>query len=101
MEKIKRTILLNVMSFDTGFPLDFKRLRTEIGPDVEIYGGPHVGLLLNGSPQDVYDETCRILESGIKQGGRFVLREANNLPPCVPEKNLAAMYMAGLEKGKY
>ena len=66
-----------------------------------IYGGPHIGLVLSGAPQQVYDETCRILESGIKEGGRFLLREANNLPPCVPEENLVAMYLACLEKGWY
>ena len=92
---------LNVMSFDTGFPVDFARIRKELGPDVEVYGGPNISLLLRAAPQEVYDETCRILESGIKEGGRFILREANNLPPCVPEHNLAAMYKACLDKGRY
>jgi uroporphyrinogen-III decarboxylase len=92
---------LGVTSFDTGYPVDFKRVREELGPDVEIHGGPRVSLLLDGSPRDVYEETCRILESGVKEGGRFVLREANNLPPRVPQKNLAAMYRACLDKGWY
>ena len=34
-------------------------------------------------------------------GGRFILREANNLPPCCPEANLAAMYQACLDFGRY
>lgn len=92
---------LNVTSFDTGFPVDFGKVRQELGPDVEIYGGPPISLLLSGKPQDVYDATCRILSSGIKAGGRFVLREGNNLPPCVPEQNMAAMYKACLDEGKY
>jgi uroporphyrinogen-III decarboxylase len=92
---------LNVTSFDTGFPVDFARMRQELGEDVEIYGGPPISLLLSGKPQEVYDTTCRILASGIKAGGRFVLREGNNLPPCVPEANLAAMYKACLDEGKY
>jgi hypothetical protein len=35
------------------------------------------------------------------EGGRFILKEANNLPPRCPEANLAAMYQAGLEFGRY
>ncbi|MFB3894568.1 MAG: uroporphyrinogen decarboxylase family protein [Phycisphaerae bacterium] len=92
---------LNVYSFDTGFPVDHGRLRRELGPDVEILGGPEVSILLNGTPQQVYERTKGILLSGIKEGGRFILKEANNLPPCCPEANLAAFYKAGLEFGGY
>ncbi len=92
---------LNVRAFDTGFPVDHGALRKAMGPDVEIYGGPEVGLLLHGTPAKVYDRTKAILRSGIMDGGRFVLREANNLPPRVPEANLAAMYRSCLENGWY
>jgi hypothetical protein len=34
-------------------------------------------------------------------GGRFILQEANNLPPCVPLANLAAVYETCLEYGQY
>lgn len=74
---------LNIRSFDSGFPVDFAWLRRELGPEVEILGGPPVAPLLHGAPQAVYDATKEILLSGIKEGGRFVLREGNNLPPCV------------------
>jgi uroporphyrinogen-III decarboxylase len=92
---------LNVRSFDTGFPVDFGALRRELGPDVEILGGPPVSLLLHGTPEAVYQRTKEILLSGVKEGGRFILREGNNLPPCVPEENLAAMYRACLDYGGY
>ena len=90
---------LGVESFDTGFPVDFGGLRRQLGPDVEICGGPEVGLLLGGTPQQVGRRTREILRSGVTEGGRFILREGNNLPPCVPEANLAAMYRACLECG--
>lgn len=92
---------LNVRSFDTGFPVDFAWLRRELGPEVEILGGPPVSLLLHGTPEMVYQRTKEILLSGIKEGGRFILREGNNLPPMTPEENLAAMYRACLDYGWY
>ena len=47
------------------------------------------------------DRTRDILTSGIMEGGRFILRDANNLAPRTPEANLAAMYRACLERGRY
>ncbi len=92
---------LHVNSFDTGFPVDHGWLRRTLGDDVELLGGPEVSILLNGTSKQVYERTREILESGIMEGGRFILREANNLPPNVPEENLAAMYRCCLEHGNY
>jgi uroporphyrinogen decarboxylase len=88
-----------VTSFDTGFPVDFAALRAELGPEVEIFGGVEVSTLLTGTPQHVYERAREILQSGITAGGRFVLRDANNLPPNVPWANLAAMYRAAFDFG--
>ena len=92
---------LGVTSFDTGFPVDHGALRERLGPDVEIQGGPEVSLLLSGDADAVHERTRAILESGVTAGGRFVLREGNNLPPGVPYENLEAMYAACLEHGRY
>jgi len=92
---------LGVYSFDTGFPIDHGALRQTLGPEVEILGGPHVTLLLNGSPAECAAETARILRSGIMAGGRFILREGNNLPPRTPLANLAAVYETCLAEGQY
>ncbi len=92
---------LGVTEFDTGFPVDFGRLRRELGPDVLIHGGVEAAMLHGGSPDQVYERARGILLSGIKEGGRFILREANNLPPSVPEENLAAMYQACLDHGGF
>jgi hypothetical protein len=35
------------------------------------------------------------------RGGKFVLKEANNLPPGVPLANIAAMYTAARQFGIY
>lgn len=92
---------LNIRSFDTGYPVDFGWLRRALGPDVEVNGGPSVVLLASASPHQVREEVRRILSSGIMEGGRFVLREGNNMPPEVPLANVAAMYEAGKEFGQY
>ena len=91
----------NVMAFDTGFPVDHGRLRRELGPEVRINGGPHVELLRTGTPEQVRAETRRILGSGIMEGGKFVLREGNNLAPGTPPENVAAMYETCKQYGRY
>jgi uroporphyrinogen decarboxylase len=92
---------LEVYSFDTGFPIDFAWVRRELGPQVQILGGPRVPLVYSGTPDEVTTETRRILKSGILEGGRFVLREGNALAPRTPLANLAALYRAAKEFGIY
>lgn len=92
---------IGTYSFDTGFPVDFTWLRKELGQEVEIIGGPRVTLLHDGTPEDVAAETRRILGSGITDGGRFILREANDLAPGTPLDNLAAMYETARIDGRY
>jgi len=92
---------MNVQSFDTGFPVDHGALRKALGPDVEIYGGPHVEILRSGSEGEVRAVARAILESGIMEGGRFVLREGNNVAPGTPPANLAAMYETCKQYGRY
>jgi uroporphyrinogen-III decarboxylase len=92
---------LGAYSFDTGFPINFTWLRQELGPEVEILGGPRAPLLLDGTPDEVATETKRILQSGIMAGGRFILREANDLAPGTPLANLATMYAMAHQFGVY
>ncbi|GMU94344.1 MAG: hypothetical protein AMXMBFR4_34020 [Candidatus Hydrogenedentota bacterium] len=92
---------VGIDSFDTGFPVDFASLRRELGPEVEFYGGPHIELMRSGTPSQIYANAQEILESGIRKGGRFVLREGNNLAPETPLENIATLYRAAKEFGRY
>ncbi len=92
---------LGVRSFDTGFPVDFAWLRSALGPDVEVLGGPSAPFLQTATPEQTALESKRILHSGIMEGGRFILREGNNLPPGVTMDNLWAMYDAAHQWGRY
>jgi len=92
---------LKVMSFDTGFPVNFAWLRKQLGAEVEIKGGPTIMLLKDGTREQIRQEVKRICQSGIMEGGCFILREANNLAPCTPVENVVAFYQAGKEFGRY
>lgn len=88
---------LNIQAFDTGFPVDFGALRRELGPSIRIQGGPHVDFLMRATPAEVRAEVHRILQTGILDGGLFMLREGNNLAPHTPMENTEALYRAGRE----
>jgi uroporphyrinogen decarboxylase len=92
---------MGVNSFDTGFPIDFTAIRRELGPEVEIQGGVRAPQLAQGTPDEVDAEARRILESGIMNGGRFILKEANDLVPCTPLENMNALYQAARIYGVY
>ncbi len=92
---------LNVYSFDTGFPIDFCKVRKEVGEEVEIIGGPNIVLLKNGTEKEVEEEVKRICESGIMKGKRFIMREGNNLAPLTPVENIKSMYTAARIYGQY
>ncbi len=92
---------LGTYSFDTGFPIDFGKMRQVLGPEVEIQGGPRATLLVSGTPDEVAAEVRRILGTGIMEGGRFILREANDLAPCTPLANLQTMYATARQYGRY
>jgi uroporphyrinogen-III decarboxylase len=92
---------LKVTSFDTGFPVDFAWLRQELGPEVTINGGPHVEIVRHGPVEVIEAESKRILESGVKDGGKFIFREGNNLAPHTPVEHVCAMYEACKKYGQY
>lgn len=92
---------LNVYSFDTGFPVDHGELRRTLGPEVQINGGPSVMLVKDGPISAIRDRVRSICQSGIMEGGKFVLIAANNMAPCTPVEHVAAMYQAAQEFGRY
>lgn len=84
--------LLGVTSFDTGFPIDLGLMRKMVGPDVEIYGGPTVMLVKDGTVEEIRAAVREILASGVTDGGKFVLIAANNLAPMTGVEKVGGMY---------
>lgn len=92
---------LNITSFDLGFPTDLGLARRELGPDVLLRGNLHPELLRSGSPEEIEEETRRICQSGVMEGGKWIFCEGNNVSPQTPLRNFYAMYNAGRKYGKY
>jgi len=93
---------LNVVSFDTGFPINFETLYDELSPDVTILGGPSTKLIRYGNSEEVKNEAKRILRSGVMEKSKaFILREGNALAPGTPIPNVNAIYEAAEEAGYY
>ena len=92
---------LNVKSFDTGYPVRHGALVREMGPDVEILGGPRADLLLMGGSDAIRGETRRILGEVKPHTRKFVMKEANALCPRTPPVNILAMYDTVKEHGWY
>ncbi|MFP4501611.1 MAG: uroporphyrinogen decarboxylase family protein [Candidatus Hydrogenedentota bacterium] len=90
---------LDIGWFDTGFPIDFDRLRRELGPETVVSGGPRVAFFLEDDAEPLLQETARILQSDILNGGLFVLQEGNNLPPRVPLDRCWRFYEFGKTYG--
>jgi hypothetical protein len=92
---------LGVNSFDTGYPINWDTLRDDVGEDVEIMGGVPVSDLQQSSPAAVSATSQKILASGVLRGGKFIFKEANNLPPRSPLENIHAMYHAVKKWGRF
>lgn len=90
----------NVTCFDTGFPVDHGWLRRQLGPGVQINGGPTVMTIKDGPPARIRDEVRRICASGVLEGGRFQLIAANNVAPCTPVEHIDTLYEAGKTFGR-
>lgn len=90
---------LGVGSFEVGFPTDLKRAREELGEHVELIGNIHPGLLRDGPPEAIREAVRGACASGVRRGGKFILRDGNDCAPGTPDAHYAAMYEAGRTYG--
>lgn len=87
--------------FDTGFPVNFAQFSKDIGNKVIWQGGPHISLLLSGTPGEIDCEVKRILAEVMPNTRRFVLRDGNDIAPHTPIENIEAMVHAGRKYGVF
>ncbi|MBC7321119.1 hypothetical protein H5T89_10810, partial [bacterium] len=98
-ETIRRE--LNVMDFDTGYPTDLGKMRKILGPEVTLRGNINPMVLLEGPTYRIEEEVVKLLQSGVMEGGKFLLCDGNNVAPCTPIEHLRTMYETGKRYGRY
>ncbi len=72
--------------------------KKKIGKDTCLIGGLSCLTLLNGTPEQVYDEARRCIAAG-KPDGRYVLGSACAVPRHTPPENLLAAHAAAVDHG--
>lgn len=92
---------LNVMDFDTGYPTDLGKMRKVLGPEVTLRGNISPMILLQGPSYRIEEEVIKLLQSGVMEGGKFLLCDGNNVAPCTPIEHLRTMYETGKRYGRY
>ena len=88
---------LNVRAYSFGNAIDIEEMLKALPSDRLIIGNiDPVGVLRNGTPERVKEETTRLLErcSGY---GNFVLASGCDIPPLTPMRNLEAFFEAAEE----
>lgn len=75
--------------------MDPLELKSEYGPALSFMGGVDTqDLLPNGSADEVYRATLRLVEGMTGGGGGYILAASHAAPPETPLENIFAMYNA-------
>jgi uroporphyrinogen decarboxylase len=75
--------------------MDPAELKREFGSDLTFMGGVDTqDLLPRATADEVYGETCRLIEEMTSDGGGYILAASHTVPPETPSENIFAMYEA-------
>ncbi len=80
--------------------MSVRRTKTEIGDRLTLMGGISCMTLLQGTPEQVYDEAGQCVRDG-KPGGGYVLGSACAVPRFAPAENMMAAATAAVDHGGY
>ena len=92
---------LNIQDFDLGFPVDLGQVRKDLGPGALLRGNLPPMILREGPVARIREETIRIMQSGAKDGRRYVFCDGNNVAPGTPLEHFQAAYDTAREYGKH
>jgi uroporphyrinogen decarboxylase len=81
--------------------MDLVRLKREFGRDLGFFGGTLENELLSFNSPDVIRHKVRENVATLAPGGGFLFASVHNIGPEVPPENVAALFEAGLESGRY
>ena len=75
--------------------MDALELKREFGQHLAFMGGIDTQYLIpNGTPEQVYKETLKLIEGMTADGGGYILAASHTVPPETPDDNIFAMYKA-------
>ncbi len=100
LDELADTGLDALQAIDPVAKMDMKQARKIVGTRICLCGNVNCGLLLQGSPEDVYQSTANLLHSQ-KNFGAFVLGASNAVQKDVPMENYRAMLEAWKTYGQY
>jgi uroporphyrinogen decarboxylase len=73
-------------------PIDLKK---EFGQHISFMGGVDTQYLLpNGTAEEIYSKTSKLVEGMTSDGGGYILAASHTVPPETPLENIFAMYRA-------
>ena len=74
--------------------------KERIGTELTLMGGLSCLTLIDGTPEQVYEEAAQCIAEGMA-GGRYVLGSACAVPRYTPVENMMAARQAALDCGNY
>jgi len=80
--------------------MSVRRTKEKIGASTTLIGGISCLTLLNGTPEQVYEEATQCVLAG-KPGGRYVLGTGCAVPRLSPFANIRAARAAAVDHGRY
>lgn len=81
--------------------MDLDRLKREFGKDLGFFGGTLENELLSFNTPEAIRRKVRENVATLAPGGGFLFASVHNIGPEVPPENVAALFEAGLESGRY
>ncbi len=89
-----------IQAIDPVAKMDICKLKRDYGKQLCLCGNIDCGLLITGSPEEIYESTKKLILD-CKAGGGFVLGACNAVQQEVPLENYMAMDKAWRDFGKY
>jgi len=100
MDAIADTGIDAIQAIDPVAGMDMRKTKDIVGDRLCLCGNIDCGLLLMGTPEDVYESTKDMLLK-CKDDGGLVLGASNAVQPEVPIENYRAMISAWKDHGQY
>lgn len=100
LDEIADSGLHALQAIDPVAGMDMPAVKARVGDRLCLCGNVDCGLLVSGTPEQVYEQTQDVLR-GSMAGGGLVLGASNAVQPEVPVDNYCALVQAWRDHGRY